>query len=90
MAGEVVSHQPLEEGHQVAAFVTELWERYQNNKEEVMERWKEVQEYRNATDTTEISNFPDTSDHTVHIPLIEKIAPQLEAIILQTLIPHDY
>lgn len=89
MAGEVVSHQPLEEGHQVAAFVTELWERYQNNKEEVMERWKEVQEYRNATDTTEISNFPDTSDHTVHIPLIEKIAPQLEAIILQTLIPHE-
>lgn len=89
MSGEVVSYRPLEEDSDIAAFVTQLWSKYDNYKEGVMERWHEVQEYRNATDTTEISSSSNVGDHTVHIPIIEKIAPQLEAIILQTLIPHD-
>lgn len=89
MSGEVISQQPLEEPHQLAAFITNLWDRYQRNKDEVMDRWQEVQEYRNATDTTEISSAANLFDHNIHVPLIEKIAPQLEAIILQTLIPHE-
>jgi len=90
MAGEsATSLQSLDTDEMVATFITNLWMTWDRDKEEAVDRWREVESYRYATNTSELNNVENSFTHSTHIPIVSTIAQDLEAILLQVVMPHE-
>jgi len=72
-----------------AAFVTQLWTRLDGARDPAITKWREVEAYRYATDTNSLPNLAGAFTHSTHIPVVASIAQDLEAILLQVVMPHE-
>jgi len=90
MSGETLNtFQTIETDVDLASVITYKWSEWNSYREPALEKWKEVEAYKYATDTTTLPNFNSPFEHTTHIPVVAPIAQDLEAIINQVTIPHD-
>lgn len=90
MAGEsATSLQRLETSEDLASFITDLWMQWDRDKEGAVNNWKEVESYRYATNTDELENVENPFTHSTVVPELAHIAQDLEAIILQVVMPHE-
>lgn len=90
MAGEsVTALQGLNTPEDIAAFVTTLWTQWDGRRDNVISRWREIEAYRYATDTNSLPNAKGAFTHTTHVPELAHIAQDLEAILLQVVMPHE-
>jgi hypothetical protein len=88
MAGESIVKRFNSPSDQRVTLIRSQWVDWDSLRETVKEKWKEVELYRYSTDTTEI--LGETAfDHTTHLPVVATIAEDLEAIVIQTVMPHD-
>ena len=64
------------------------WDRWDRSKSPAITKWREVEAYRYATDT---SSLPSSSafTHSTHMPVVSAIAQDLEAILKQVVLPHE-
>ena len=64
------------------------WQRWDASKVNAIKKWREVEAYRYATDT---SSLPSGSafTHSTHMPVVSAIAQDLEAILKQVVLPHE-
>ena len=62
--------------------------KWDSSKQPAIEKWREVESYRYATDT---SSLPSGSafTHSTHMPVVSAIAQDLEAILMQVVMPHE-
>jgi len=72
-----------------AEFVTRLWTEWDAARDPAISKWREVEAYRYATDTASLPNAAGAFTHSTHTPVVSSIAQDLEAIILQVVLPHD-
>jgi hypothetical protein len=90
MSGETAtSLQALDTAEDLASFITELWMRWDRDKEQAIDGWREVESYRYATSVSDLKYVENSFTHTTHIPVVSTIAQDLEAILLQVVMPHD-
>ena len=90
MSGEsVTSLQSLSTDEDKASFITETWLRWDMDREGSITNWREVESYRYATNTGDIDNADNSFTHTTVVPELAHIAQDLEAIILQVVMPHE-
>jgi hypothetical protein len=91
MSGEsLYSMFDLREDGALADLITYNFVQWDNYRQPIITRWKEIEAYRYATD---IGDLPDSSafTHTTHMPIVASIAQDLEAILEQVVMPHtDY
>lgn len=89
MSGETLTvYQEIDE-LDLAAIITEKYSEWDSYREPAKERWKEIEAYLYATDTTHLPNFNSPFEHTTHIPVVAPIAQDLEAIVSQVTLPHE-
>ena len=72
-----------------AAWVTELWDRFNNQRASKVAEWAEVDKYLFATDTRTTSNSKLPWTHTTVVPKITQIRDNLHANYLSSLFPND-
>jgi len=72
-----------------AAFITQLWTQWDASKEKAIHKWREVEAYRYATDTNSLPNAKGAFTHSTHTPVVSAIGQDLEAILLQVVMPHE-
>ncbi|MGL1886323.1 MAG: hypothetical protein OCD76_07390 [Reichenbachiella sp.] len=72
-----------------AAFVTRLWTEWDADRDPAIQKWREIEAYRYATDTNSLPNAKGAFSHSTHTPVVSAIAQDLEAILLQVVMPHD-
>ncbi len=72
-----------------AEFVTRLWTEWDGVRAPAISKWREVEAYRYATDTNSLPSASGAFTHTTHTPVLAAIAQDLEAILLQVVMPHD-
>jgi len=90
MAGEsATSLQSISTDTDKAAFITQLWMQWDRDREGAISNWREVESYRYATNTGQLENVSNSFTHSTHIPVVATIAQDLEAIILQVVMPHE-
>lgn len=90
MSGETLNtFQTIETDVDLASVITYKFTEWDSYKHPVIEKWKEIEAYKYATDTTTLPNYNSPFEHTTHIPVLAPIAQDLEAIINQVTIPHD-
>ena len=68
--------------------IIQTWTRWDASKALAIKKWREVEAYRYATDT---SSLPSGSafTHSTHMPVVSAIAQDLEAILKQVVLPHE-
>ena len=72
-----------------AQFITNLWTQWDNARAPAISKWREVEAYRYATDTTSLPNAKGAFTHSTHTPVVAAIGQDLEAILLQVVMPHE-
>jgi hypothetical protein len=72
-----------------AAWVANLWEKYNNARQPKLEEWLEVDKYLFATDTTTTSNAKLPWTHKTTSPKLTQIRDNLHANYLSSLFPND-
>ena len=72
-----------------AEFVTRFWTEKDGIREPSISKWREVEAYRYATDTKSLPGSSGAFTHSTHTPVVSSIAQDLEAILLQVVIPHE-
>ena len=72
-----------------AEFVTHLWREWDANRDPAIAKWREIEAYRYATDTNSLPNAKGAFTHSTHTPVVASTAQDLEAIILQVVMPHE-
>lgn len=72
-----------------ANFITHDWTRLHGAKDPAISKWREVEAYRYATDTNSLPNLAGAFTHSTHTPIVASIAQDLEAILLQVVMPHE-
>lgn len=90
MAGsKVVELQALLAPQDTAAWVTNLWDKYNDQRAEKINQWSEVDKYITATDTTTTANKSLPWTHTTTMPKLTQIRDNLHANYLSSLFPND-
>lgn len=72
-----------------AAFITRLFTEWDAAKAPAVTKWREVEAYRYATDTHSLPNSTGAFTHSTHTPVVAAIGQDLEAILLQVVMPHE-
>jgi len=72
-----------------AALITKAWTEWDGAKDPAISKWREVEAYRYATDVSSLPNASGAFTHSTHTPVVASIAQDLEAILLQVVMPHD-
>ncbi len=72
-----------------AAFVVHMWDTHNKNRRPQISKWKEIQEYITATDTTTTSNSNLPWTHKTHMPKIAQIRDNLHSNYISSLFPND-
>ena len=72
-----------------AEFVTRLWTEWDAARDPAISKWREIEAYRYATDTNSLPNAKGAFTHSTHMPVAAAIAQDLEAILLQVVMPHE-
>ena len=92
MSGEsLVSLRQLETDRDIIDLITRKWDEWDGYRDPILSRWKEIEAYRYATDISELPNVSSSFTHSTHLPVVASIAQDLEAILMQVVMPHtDY
>ena len=90
MSGEALTalqgfNTPIEK----AECITHYWKEWDSIREPAITKWREIEAYRYATDTSSLPSNSSAFTHSTHTPVAAAIAQDLEAIILQVTVPHD-
>ena len=85
----VVEISGLIQGDDASAWISNLWDTYNNARAKKREQWKEVDEYLFATDTTTTSNSSLPWTHNTTSPKLTQIRDNLHANYLSSLFPND-
>lgn len=90
MAGESQSlnEQEIKQEAMLASYVLAKYQEWDGYKETQKTTWKEVEVYKYATDTKD-AMMSNSFDHSNHIPVVNTIAQDLEAIVGQVTSPHN-
>jgi len=72
-----------------AAWVSNLWDKYNNQRREKMEEWKELRNYIFATDTTTTSNQSLPWKNSTTLPKLCQIRDNLHSNYLSALFPNE-
>lgn len=72
-----------------AAWVVNLWTNYNNQRQEKVSQWAEVDKYLFATDTTTTSNSSLPWTHNTTLPKLTQIRDNLHANYLSSIFPND-
>ena len=72
-----------------AAWVSNLWNKYNNQRREKMEEWKELRNYIFATDTTTTSNQSLPWKNSTTLPKLCQIRDNLHSNYLSALFPNE-
>lgn len=72
-----------------SAWITNLWEKWQNQRAVAVGKWKELDEYIYATDTTTTSNSHLPWTHKTTTPKLTQIRDNLHSNYLSSLFPND-
>lgn len=72
-----------------ADWITELWDRFNNQRANKVAEWAEVDKYLFATDTSTTSNSKLPWTHTTVVPKLTQIRDNLHANYLSSLFPND-
>jgi len=90
MSGETAtSNGAFKTSEDKASFVTQLWTELDGYRDPAISKWREVEAYRYATDTNSLPNAKSAFTHSTHTPVVGAIAQDLEAILLQVVMPHE-
>jgi hypothetical protein len=90
MSGEsLTALQSLETDRDKANLITYKFEEWDSYREHAKARWKEIEAYRYSTDTHSLPNAKSAFTHSTHTPILASIAQDLEAILLQVVMPHE-
>ncbi len=90
MAGnKVVEIKGLVGQEDTAAWVSNLWDRYNQQRAGKIKEWAEVSKYIFATDTTTTSNQTLPWTHNTTIPKLTQIRDNLHANYISSLFPND-
>lgn len=85
----VVELSGLLKGDDTAAWVSDLWTTYNNQREKKLNDWDEIDKYLFATDTTTTSNNSLPWTHKTTSPKLTQIRDNLHANYLSSLFPND-
>tara|TARA_R110002096_G_scaffold163951_3_gene331552 strand:+ start:3129 stop:4889 length:1761 start_codon:yes stop_codon:yes gene_type:complete len=69
--------------------ITRTWTRWDAMKDPAIVKWREVEAYRYATDTSSLPQGGSAFNHTTHLPIVASIAQDLKAILGQVVLPHE-
>jgi len=90
MSGEsATALQSFKTNEDKASFITTLWMQWDRDNQLAVNRWQEVEAYRYATDTNSLPSSANPFTHSTHKPVLAAIGQDLEAILLQVVMPHD-
>jgi len=64
------------------------WDKWDRSKSPAINKWREVEAYRYATDTTSLPSG-NAFTHATHMPVTGSIGQDLEAILKQVVLPHE-
>ncbi len=73
----------------MADWVSNLWDKYSNQRADVIQNWSEINKYITATDTTTTSNQSLPWTHKTTTPKLTQIRDNLHANYLSGLFPND-
>ncbi len=72
-----------------AAWVARVWDNYNSQRQKEIKRWKELDAYVTATDTSTTSNNESPWTHNSVLPKITQIRDNLHANYISSLFPND-
>lgn len=75
--------------HDIAKFIANTWDRYNSQRHEQIERWKEQRNYVFATDTTTTSNQSLPWKNSTTLPKLCQIRDNLHSNYISALFPND-
>ncbi len=81
--------QSLMAGDDVAKNIAWMWNRFNNQRREKIEEWKELRNYIFATDTTTTTNKVNGWKNSTTLPKLCQIRDNLHANYISALFPHD-
>ena len=88
MSGESLTTHGFSTSTEKADAIRLQWTEWDAMKDPAIKKFREVEAYRYATDT---SSLPSGSafTHTTHMPVVSSIAQDLKAILNQVVLPHE-
>lgn len=86
---KVVELKALLAPQDTAAWVTNLWDKYNDQRAEKVSQWAEVDKYITATDTTTTTNQSLPWTHKTTMPKLTQIRDNLHANYISSLFPND-
>jgi len=89
MSDKIVELSGMMEADNPATWITYLWDKYNDNRRDKIEDWKELRDYIFATDTTSTSNAALPWKNTTTLPKLCQIRDNLHANYLSALFPND-
>lgn len=85
----VIELQGLVGQDDMAAWVSNLWETWDNQRDKIKSMWQEIDEYIYSTDTSTTSNRENPWTHTARNPKLTQIRDNLHSNYLSSLFPND-
>lgn len=89
MENKVIELQALISPDDTSAWVTNLWDKYNDQRVEKVNQWAEIDKYLFATDTTTTSNKTLPWTHSTTMPKLTQIRDNLHSNYLSSLFPND-
>lgn len=88
MSKQPLSFRDYSDGLSVASNISMHWFEWNNYRTGARNLWAEIDSYIHATDTTSFQGS-DAWDHKTYIPVIPEIQEDLQAILYNTILPHE-
>jgi len=89
MSDKIAELQNLVSIDDKAAWVSHLWDQYNNQRREKIEEWKELRDYLFATDTSSTGNGSLPWKNSTTLPKLTQIRDNLHANYISALFPND-
>lgn len=89
MSNKVMELTELASRENPAAWVSQQWDKYNNERRTKIEEWKELRNYLFATDTSTTSNSNLPWKNNVTVPKLTQIRDNLHSNYLASLFPND-
>lgn len=89
MSDKVMELTELASRENPAAWISQQWDKYNNERKSKIEEWKELRNYIFATDTSTTSNSSLPWKNNVTVPKLTQIRDNLHSNYLASLFPND-
>src|SRR5690554_3331345 len=89
MANKIVELDSIFQQDDYAAWITHIWTKYNNQRAEKINEWKELRNFLFATDTTTTTNSTLPWKNSTTVPKLCQIRDNLHSNYISALFPND-